>query len=130
MRSRSDVRSSTALKWMSRIYALENHRYLEEKPYVRAMVEFLDDNEEVEEDVTEVEQNVWTTLQDVLRLSNKLYESKQEFGEDLKRVAPGGAGLGAHAEARVESGKPALPWPTRHEPVASGAETLSDVPFP
>mmetsp|Transcript_45441 Transcript_45441/g.176719 ORF Transcript_45441/g.176719 Transcript_45441/m.176719 type:complete len:99 (-) Transcript_45441:1767-2063(-) len=63
-------------------------RYLEEKPYIKAMVEFYDD-EEPTEDISEVELNVWSKLQDVLRLSNKLYDKRQEFGERMTKVAPG-----------------------------------------
>mmetsp|Transcript_45440 Transcript_45440/g.176713 ORF Transcript_45440/g.176713 Transcript_45440/m.176713 type:complete len:298 (-) Transcript_45440:1660-2553(-) len=65
-------------------------RYLEEKPYIKAMVEFYDD-EEPTEDISEVELNVWSKLQDVLRLSNKLYDKRQEFGERMTKVAPGDA---------------------------------------
>eukprot|EP00188_Purpureofilum_apyrenoidigerum_P003431 Plantae.Rhodophyta-Purpureofilum_apyrenoidigerum.ctg3582.p1 GENE.Plantae.Rhodophyta-Purpureofilum_apyrenoidigerum.ctg3582~~Plantae.Rhodophyta-Purpureofilum_apyrenoidigerum.ctg3582.p1 ORF type:complete len:323 (-),score=81.98 Plantae.Rhodophyta-Purpureofilum_apyrenoidigerum.ctg3582:1199-2143(-) len=64
-------------------------RYVEEKPFIKAIVQFYDD-EEPDEDLSEMEQSVWTMLQDVLRLSNKLYNGKQEFGEDMKTIAPGG----------------------------------------
>lgn len=62
---------------------------MEEKPYITAIVEFYDDDEPTE-DLSEVEESVWTMLQDVLRLSNKLYSGKQEFGDQIKKVAPGG----------------------------------------
>lgn len=65
-------------------------RIIEEKPYTRAMVQFLKDKAP-EEDFTPLVQEVWEALQDVLRLSNKLYDKVLDLSPDIKRLAPTGS---------------------------------------
>lgn len=66
-------------------------RIIEEKPYIRAKVELLDDAAPTENTMPLV-QDVWTALQDVLRLSNKLYEKGLDLSSDIKQLAPHGDG--------------------------------------
>lgn len=63
-------------------------RIIDEKPYTRAMVEFLKDDAP-QENLSELMADVWQLLQDVLRLSNKLYDKVLDLSPDLKRLAPG-----------------------------------------
>lgn len=62
---------------------------IDEKPYTRAMVEFLRDDPP-KENLSKLESEVWQALQDVLRLSNKLYDKVLDLSADIKRLAPDG----------------------------------------
>lgn len=64
-------------------------RIIDEKPFTRAMVEFLNDDAP-QENLSAIMEEVWKTLQDVLRLSNKLYDKGLDLSPDIKRLAPGG----------------------------------------
>lgn len=82
-------------------------RIVEEKPYLRAKVEPLRDVAPAE-NLFPVVLDVWQTLQDVLRLSNKLYEKGLDLSPDIKRLAPGddGSGLKAREGEDVPDGWP------------------------
>lgn len=67
-------------------------RIVEEKPYIRAKVEPLHDSKPTE-NLFPVVKEVWQALQDVLRLSNKLYEKGLDLSPDIKRMAPGEDGI-------------------------------------
>ncbi len=84
-------------------------RIIEEKPYIRAEVEFLQDDPP-QEDCPQLELNVWTALQDVLRLSNKLYDKVLDLSPEIKRLAPHGpeaqsAAAHAGSEAKVSDAR-------------------------
>jgi ATP-dependent Lon protease len=66
---------------------------LEDKPYKRALVEYFSDDDVEEADRPELsalENGVWAALQDVLRLSNKLYDKSLDLGTNLRELAPPG----------------------------------------
>lgn len=63
-------------------------RIIEEKPYTRAVVQFMHDDAP-SDNLTSLVGEVWQALQDVLRLSNKLYDKVLDLSPDLKRLAPG-----------------------------------------
>lgn len=62
-------------------------RVIDDKPYTRAMVQFMAD-EPPKQNLKQVMKEVWQTLEDVLRLSNKLYDKTLDLGSDLRRLAP------------------------------------------
>lgn len=62
-------------------------RILEEKPYMRALVEFVTDDPPRDE-CKDCASQVWAALQDVLSLSNKLYEKVLDLSPEIKRLAP------------------------------------------
>lgn len=61
-------------------------KILEEKPYIRAIVEVVQDDPPTD-DLSELKAEVWGALQDVLRLSNKLYDKVLDLGPDVKELA-------------------------------------------
>ena len=76
-------------------------KILEEKPYIRAIVEYVHDLPSTE-NCRELELRVWRALQDVLRLSNKLYEKVLDLSPEIKRLAP-------KTEIVAESGNQVVP---------------------
>lgn len=64
-------------------------KIIEEKPYTRALVRFFDD-ETPSRDLSSLVKDVSLALQDVLRLSNKLYDKVLDLSPDIKRLAPDG----------------------------------------
>lgn len=70
---------------------------LEEKPYMRAIVEFVND-EAPADDCAQCAKQVWAALLDVLSLSNKLYEKVVDLSPEIKRLAPNEAQGGAEVE--------------------------------
>lgn len=67
---------------------------LEEKPYKRALVEFFEDDTPATSELSELselELDVWEALQDVLRLSNKLYEKALDLSAIIRELAPSAA---------------------------------------
>lgn len=63
-------------------------RIVEEKPYIRAKVEKLRD-ETPTVNLLPLINSVWTALQDVLRLSNKLYDKGLTLSAELQALSPG-----------------------------------------
>jgi hypothetical protein len=59
-------------------------------PFLGCFTDFRDDSPENEEvaELSKLEQDVWTALQDVLRLSNKLYDKSLDLGANIKELAP------------------------------------------
>ncbi|CAN8076351.1 unnamed protein product [Agarophyton chilense] len=64
-------------------------KILDHKPYTRALVRFFDDKPP-SNDLAPLVSDVSVALQDVLRLSNKLYEKGLDISPDIKRLAPDG----------------------------------------
>lgn len=64
-------------------------KVLEEKPFTRAMVEFLRDDKPTE-DLSALVAEAWQVLQDVVRLINKLYDKVSDLGSDIIRLGPEG----------------------------------------
>jgi len=62
-------------------------RVLKDTPYTTALVEYIND-ETPNEDPSELAVGVWTGLQEVLRLSNKLYSKSLALSDALKDLAP------------------------------------------
>lgn len=62
-------------------------RILEEKPYMRAHVQYIRDDPPPP-DCADLERSVWALLQDVLALSNKLYEKAFDMSAEIRRTAP------------------------------------------
>lgn len=83
-------------------------RIMDDKPYTRAMVQFLSD-EPPEQNLKQLMKDVWQTLEDVLRLSNKLYDKTLDLGSDLRRLAPlDGRDLGN--DGSLPEGWPSPTW--------------------
>jgi ATP-dependent Lon protease len=64
---------------------------LDDLPYKRAIVDFFEDDTPSESalpSLAALERNVWAALQDVLRLSNKLYDKALDLGSSIRAVAP------------------------------------------
>lgn len=105
-------------------------RIVEEKPYTRAIVEFVSDDKPLV-DLTPLVEEVWTVLQDVLRLSNKLYDKVLDLSPELKRLAPGGEGEGE--EGKVEHKEEGVPdgWlsPRRLEDFSFAVCQVLDMPL-
>lgn len=76
-------------------------RILEDDPYTVAEVEFFEDEPPAAE-CPDLEGEVWTALQDVLRLSNRLYDKTLDLAPDIKRLAPGTGGLDGDAKRMQE----------------------------
>lgn len=64
-------------------------KIIETKPYTRALVRFFNDKAPAV-DLSTLVKEVSTALQDVLRLSNKLYDKVLDLSPDIKRLAPDG----------------------------------------
>ncbi|PXF41623.1 LON peptidase N-terminal domain and RING finger protein 3 [Gracilariopsis chorda] len=64
-------------------------KIIDEKPYTRALVRFFDDKAPGG-DLSSLVKEVSLALQDVLRLSNKLYDKVLDLSPDIKRLAPNG----------------------------------------
>ncbi|KAI0557826.1 ATP-dependent protease La (LON) substrate-binding [Gracilaria domingensis] len=64
-------------------------KIVDDKPYTRALVRFFDDKPP-ETDLSSLVKDVSSALQDVLRLSNKLYDKGLDLSPDIKRLAPDG----------------------------------------
>lgn len=62
-------------------------RIIDDKPYTRAMVQHVSD-ELPKKNLRQLMKDVWQTLEDVLRLSTKLYDKTLDLGSDLRRLAP------------------------------------------
>lgn len=80
-------------------------RIIDEKPYTRAIVENVSD-EEPKEDLSALVKEVWQALEDVLRLSNKLYDKVHELSPDIKRLAPDGVLIDDEKEGKRADGRP------------------------
>lgn len=119
-------------------------KILENKPYIRAIVEFVNDLPPVE-NYSELEMNVWRALQDVLRLSNKLYDKGLDLSPEIKRLAPVSVGEADSAspaaegqeagDARSESatsseeGRKGWPDPRRMQNFSFAVSQVLDVPL-
>lgn len=83
---------------------------LDDKPYKRALVEYFSDDDIEASQIAELsalEDKVWEALQDVLRLSNKLYDKRMELGKQIQELSPAGVPKGkkladAEAEGKVD----------------------------
>lgn len=67
---------------------------LEEKPYTRALVEYFEDDAPESSEMSELsdlELDVWDAVQDVLRLSNKLYKKSIDLNAIIRELAPAAA---------------------------------------
>ena len=77
-------------------------RIIDEKPYIRALVEFVND-EPAGPEAARIEREVWKMLQDVLQLSNKLYDKSSDITAEIRDTAPkddvSSASTTAHPEA-------------------------------
>lgn len=89
---------------------------LEDKPFKRALVEYFRDEPPSDADLAKlinVEMQVWNSLQDVLRLSNKLYEKTLDLSNAIKDLAPKGVPAtpkdGTDAVPSLSSGGPLSP---------------------
>lgn len=101
-------------------------RIIKEKPYTRAMVEFLKDDAP-EEDLSSLMDEVWITLKEVLRLSNKIYDKGLDLSPDIKRLAPGGE---ADKEEKKEDSMPeGWPSPRRVEDFSFAVCQVLDMPL-
>jgi ATP-dependent Lon protease len=70
---------------------------LDDKPYKRALVEYFSDDDVEASQIAELsalEDKVWEALQDVLRLSNKLYDKRMELGKQVQDLSPAGVPKG------------------------------------
>lgn len=83
-------------------------RLLDGTPYTRAMVEYIRD-EPPTENLVPLMTEVWDILQDVLRLSNRLYNKTHELSSELRRLSPG-KDKDLAAGADVPKGWPAPEW--------------------
>lgn len=79
-------------------------RILDEKPYMRALVEYISDVQPEPECAT-LERDVWTLLQDVLSLSNKLYDKTFDMSAEIRRSAPGDDDASTSATASNDTSK-------------------------
>eukprot|EP00177_Eucheuma_denticulatum_P006248 GFKZ01011393.1.p1 GENE.GFKZ01011393.1~~GFKZ01011393.1.p1 ORF type:complete len:308 (+),score=52.38 GFKZ01011393.1:366-1289(+) len=103
-------------------------RIIDDKPYTRAMVEYVYDDQPTE-DLTELMEQVWDTLQDVLRLSNKLFDKKLELGSDVSRHAPG-KGDNSRDDDQLPQGWPnGWPSPKRAEEFSFAINQVLDMPL-
>lgn len=82
-------------------------RIIEEKPYIRAKVELLQDAAP-SENVLPLIQEVWAALDDVLVLSKKLYEKEMSLSVQIRQLAPtdDGANLKPAEDEEVPEGWP------------------------
>lgn len=62
-------------------------KILDEEPYIRALVEYISDDIPSEE-CAKLERDVWAVLQDVLSLSNKLYDKEFDMTSEIQKSAP------------------------------------------
>ncbi|KAA8491511.1 LON peptidase N-terminal domain and RING finger protein 3 [Porphyridium purpureum] len=62
-------------------------KVLQEAPYITALVEYFQD-EPPRNDIRQAGAGVWQSLQEVLRLSNKLYNKGLDVSDELKKLAP------------------------------------------
>ncbi len=74
-------------------------RILDEKPYMRALVEYVSD-EPPGPECAELEREVWKMLQDVLQLSNKLYDKAFDMTSEIQATAPKGTPGSAADESK------------------------------
>lgn len=102
-------------------------RIVEDKPYTRAIVQFVSDEKPVA-DLTELVDQVWTVLQDVLRLSNKLYDKVLDLSPELKRLAPGGE-ADAEEKTKDEAVPEGWPSPRRLEDFSFAVCQVLDMPL-
>lgn len=100
-------------------------RIIEEKPYTRAVVEHVYD-ETPDEDLSALMEDVWVVLQDVLRLSNKLYDKVLDLSPEIRRLAPGGDADFEGAETRTKDGWPS---PRRLEDFSFAVCQVLDMPL-
>jgi Lon protease-like protein len=80
-------------------------RVIKDKPYMVGLVEAgIEDQEVAPEEMPaqqEAEAKIWTMLQDVVRLSNKVnLKTKVNVSDDVRRFAPGQVAEGGEAERR------------------------------
>lgn len=100
-------------------------KILEEKPYTRAIVEYIRDNTP-REDLTDLYHRVWQELQDVLQLSNRLYDKTLELSPDVTRLAP--KEDKAQLEEGVERGSDDWPAPDQLEDFSFAVSQVLDMP--
>jgi hypothetical protein len=109
--------------------------------------DFRDDSPENGEvaELAELESKVWSALQDVLRLSNKLYDKALDLGTSIKDLAPtitrasndvgpeadaarGAAAVGTSTSEAVESSAPSMPDLMRTQDFSFAVSQILDMP--
>lgn len=103
-------------------------RIIEEKPYTRAIVQPVSDDPP-QENLLPLVNEVWQALQDVLRLSNKLYDKVLDLSPDVKRMAPDGDAAGGVAATPEDNVPEGWPSPKRVEEFSFSVCQVLDMPL-